>query len=258
MNRWLLMGVMGLVLPCGPALAQISPIGAPTPPLLGTTSPLGIGPAAPVPATGIPLGATELTNLGVSPTASGVPSTGPSTSSVSICSGFGSSIPQASLGSSIAVSGMPGLQMMPTMSGMQGSIVPTVPTTFDGGGTLGNASGTCAPGASADFARPAASASSPTGIAAATRVGPVGIPMGSTELGAGGLSPPPVDPTQNLSAPVTTIIPPIVGAGPSITSTGPSVMGMGSPTMNMGQPSARTRPSVSTSTSCQSDTTSGC
>lgn len=255
MNRWLLMGVIGLVLPpCGPAFAQVGPIGAPTPPLLGTTSPLGIGPAAPVPATGIPLGATELTNLGISPTTSGVSPMGPSTSSVSICSGFGSSIPQASLGSSNV---MPSVQM-PTMSGMQGSTIQTVPTTFDGGGTLGNASGTCAPGASADFARPAASASSPTGIAAATRVGPVGIPMGATELGAGGLSPPAVDPTQNLSAPIATMSAPIVSTGPSITSMGPPVMGMGSSMMSMGRPSANTRPSVSTSTSCHSDTTSGC
>lgn len=255
MNRWLLMGVIGLVLPpCGPAFAQVGPIGAPTPPLLGTTSPLGIGPAAPVPATGIPLGATELTNLGVSPTTSGVSPMGPSTGGVSICSGFGSSIPQASLGSSNA---MPSVQM-PTMSGMQGSTIQTVPTTFDGGGTLGNASGTCAPGASADFARPAASASSPTGIAAATRVGPVGIPMGATELGAGGLSPPPVDLTQNSSVPVTTTFPTIVGATPSMTSMGAPVMSAGSPPTNMGRPSTSTRSSTSTSTSCQSDTTSGC
>ena len=253
MNRWLSLMAIGILLPCDFAFAQIGPIGAPTPPLLGTVSPLGIGPAAPVPATGIPLGATELTNLGVSPTTSGVSPMGPSTGSVSICSGFGSSIPQASLGSSNA---MPSVQM-PTMSGMQGSAIQTVPTTFDGGGTLGNASGTCAPGAGADFARPAASASSPTGIAAATRVGPVGIPMGSTELGAGGLSPPPVDLTQNSSVPVTTTFPSIVGAAPS-NGMGSSVMGTESLPMSMGRSSARTRSSTSTSTSCQSDTASGC
>jgi hypothetical protein len=39
---------------------------------------------------------------------------------------------------------------------------------------------------------------------------------------------------------------------------GPPVMGMGSSMMSMGRPSANTRPSVSTSTSCHSDTTSGC
>ena len=244
MNRWLSLVAIGILLPCGPALAQVGPIGAPTPPLLGTVSPLGIGSAAPVPPTGIPLGATELTNIGVSPTTSGVSPVGPSSSSVSICSGFGSSIPQASLGS---INTMPGTTTVTSMT-----------STFDGGGTLGNASGTCAPGASADFARPAASASSPTGIAAATRVGPVGIPMGSTDLGAGGLSPPPVDLTQNSSVPVTTTFPSIVGAASSITSMGSSVMGTESLPMSMGRSSASTRSSTSTSTSCQSDTTSGC
>lgn len=37
---------------------------------IGIISPLGIGPGAPVAATGIPLGATELATPGVSPTAS--------------------------------------------------------------------------------------------------------------------------------------------------------------------------------------------
>lgn len=190
MRRLLLVAAFAMTLPCASAMAQVGPIGAPTPPLLGTTSPLGIGPAAPVAPTGIPLGATELANTGISPTASGVSPMGPSTSSVSICSGFGSAIPQASLGS------------INTMSGTQ--ITTSMTSTFDGGGTLGNASGTCAPGISSDFARPAASASSPTGIAISGGVGRVGIPMGATELGAGGLSPGPVDLTQNQSSPVAT------------------------------------------------------
>ncbi len=190
MKRWLLIATLGMLLPCTSAIAQIGPIGAPTPPLLGATSPLGIGAATPVAPTGIPLGATELTNFGVSPTASGVSSMGPSTSSVSICSGFGSAIPQASLGSMNMTPGMPGTQATTSMT-----------ATFDGGGTLGNASGTCAPGISTALARPAASASSPTGIAIPGSVGRVGIPMGATELGVGGLSPAPVDPTQNPSLP---------------------------------------------------------
>ena len=50
---------------CGPAFAQVGMItGAPAP--LGVTSPLGFGPGAPVGATGIPLGATELATPGVS------------------------------------------------------------------------------------------------------------------------------------------------------------------------------------------------
>jgi hypothetical protein len=53
----------------GAASAQVG-MGAVTPPL-GMTSPLGIGAAAPVGATGLPLGATELATPGVSPMTSG-------------------------------------------------------------------------------------------------------------------------------------------------------------------------------------------
>ena len=49
----------------GAAFAQVG-MGAVTPPL-GMTSPLGIGTAAPVGVTGVPLGATELATPGVSP-----------------------------------------------------------------------------------------------------------------------------------------------------------------------------------------------
>ena len=51
---------------------------------------------------------------------------------------------------------------------------------------------------------PAASASSPTGMGSTSPNGRVGIPMGSTELGVGGLSPPPAIQTPNPSAPVST------------------------------------------------------
>ena len=53
----MLIGAMAALLVCGPACAQIS-TNAPSP--LGITSPLGIGPGAPVPPTGLPLGTTEL------------------------------------------------------------------------------------------------------------------------------------------------------------------------------------------------------
>lgn len=181
MKSFVPVAVLAVLLPCGTARAQIAPIGsAPGPSPLGITSPLGIGPGAPVASTGIPLGATELSNLGISPTTSGVSSMGPVTSGVPFCAGFGSAIPQASLGSTQAVAG----QAAPVMA------------TFDGGGITGNASGTCVPG-SGTLAGPADSASSPTGMAAAGRVGQVGIPMGATELGAGGLSPAPTDPIVN-------------------------------------------------------------
>jgi hypothetical protein len=53
------------------------------------------------------------------------------------------------------------------------------------------------------LARPAASASSPPGMGSASSVSRIGIPLGSTELGAGGLSPPPNVLTANPSAPST-------------------------------------------------------
>jgi hypothetical protein len=179
-HLWLIVLLAGVSL-SGEAAAQIAPLGsAPGPSPLGITSPLGTGPQAPVAPVGIPLGATELSNLGVSPTPSGVPSTGPVTSSAPFCAGFGSSIPQASLGSTIAIPGQPAAN-----------------STFDGGGITGNASGTCGVGGATNLALPSASASSPTGMGPAPRVGQVGIPMGATELGAGGISPPPTDPIIN-------------------------------------------------------------
>jgi hypothetical protein len=197
MKRFLSVAVIAVLLPCSAAMAQIAPIGsAPGPSPLGITSPLGLGPGAPVAPVGIPLGATELSNLGVSPTTSGVSSTGPVTSSVPFCAGFGSAIPQASLGSTASV----------------GDAGTAMASTFDGGGLTGNAAGTCAPGGGVALAGPANSASSPTGMAAAARVGQVGIPMGSTELGAGGLSPAPTDPIIN--APMSS------GAGSSMSTTG--------------------------------------
>lgn len=169
------------------AYGQVAPIGAaagPSP--LGITSPLGIGPGLPVAPTGIPLGAVELGGAGVSPGASSTLSVG-SAGSDSLCAGFDSAIPQASFGSTPAISGE----------------LPNTPE-FDGGGITGHATGTCAPGGAATFARVQGSASSPTGIAPGSKVGEVGIPLGSTELGAGGLSPPPTDPIVN---PVTTTSP---------------------------------------------------
>jgi hypothetical protein len=55
------------------------------------------------------------------------------------------------------------------------------------------------------LAGPAASASSPTGMGSASSVSRIGIPLGSTELGVGGLSPPPVVLTPNPSAPQSTL-----------------------------------------------------
>jgi hypothetical protein len=181
----LLMAVMAL-LSCGSAFAQVGGMSISPGSPLGVTSPLGIGPGTPVAPTGIPLGATQLVSPGVSPLTSGTSPLGLTASSITTCSGVGGSMPQTSFGLASSTNG--------TTSGI-----------FDGGGTAGTASGACAATASSSLAGPAASASSPTGMGSASSVGRIGIPLGSTELGAGGLSPPPATLPANPSAPVLTL-----------------------------------------------------
>ena len=182
-----------VLLGCGSAYAQagmnVSPL-----PALGMTSPLGI-PNAPVGQTGIPLGATELATPGVSPTTSGaspmlgapcVSSTPPSAAMGSSTTGtfpnMGSPVTGASAGTGGSVTGTSG----------------TAP--FDGGGMAGSTSGGCT--ASATASPPLASSMGP-----GSTVGPAGIPLGSTELGGGGLSPPSVALSPNASAPALTLAP---------------------------------------------------
>ena len=150
--RLLIVSVMLFVAVCGTALAQ--GVGAPIPSPLEATSPLGIGPAAPVASPGIPLGATELASPGLSPM------TGAPTNSA--CSGPGGTV-TATSGAS------------------------TSTALFDGGIANGPTSTNCGP-APPSFAQPAASASSPTGMGVAP-FRPMQIPFGATELGGGGLSP---------------------------------------------------------------------
>jgi hypothetical protein len=96
MTRFFITAMLAVVLCSGSAGAQISVVGgAPRPSPLGMTSPLGMGPAAAVSPTGIPLGATELVPPGTSP---GATPSGLSTSDIAVCSGFGGSIPEASFG----------------------------------------------------------------------------------------------------------------------------------------------------------------
>lgn len=177
MTRVLMAATAAYFLTCGFAAAQVG-VSGPSP--LGMTSPLGTGPAAPVPPTGIPLGTTELGSVGVSPTTSGTsPLSPPTTSSTATCAGINSTAGNLSGGSGTGAS-----------SPASGSL-------FDGGSLAGTASGTCAGIATGPPGGPASSASSPTGMGSTSPTGRGGIPMGSTELGVGGVSPPP-------SAPVST------------------------------------------------------
>ncbi len=51
---------------CNVATAQVTGMATPTP-IIGATSPLGMGPASAVAPTGIPLGSTEIVSPGISP-----------------------------------------------------------------------------------------------------------------------------------------------------------------------------------------------
>jgi hypothetical protein len=171
------------------AIAQVG-MGAVTPPL-GVTSPLGIGAAAPVGATGLPLGATELATPGVSPMTSSSSASGAMTMTTpSVCSSTMGAMQTAASGMGNPTSGAAG--SLPGESSATGAISGTSAPTplFDGTGIAGTASGTCASATTASSS-PTASASSPT-IGSRATVGRVGIPVGSTELGTGGLSPLPL------------------------------------------------------------------
>lgn len=146
---------------------------------------LGVGSA--VAPTGIPLGATELSTPGTSPMTLGASSLGLSGGNSAVCSGVAGSMPEASAGTS---------NTDVSAEGMSSSVF-----LFDGGGATGNASGTCPPTAGGLPAGPAASASSPPGMGAMSPIPGVGIPLGSTELGVGGLSPPSLQ-IPNTAAPI--------------------------------------------------------
>jgi len=173
-----------VLLGCGSAYAQAPLSTSPLPPL-GLTSPLGI-PNAPVGHTGVPLGATELATPGVSPTTSGAsPMLG------ATCGGVSSTPPSAAMGSATTGTSP---NMGSPVTGASGS------APFDGGGMAASAPGACA--ASATASPPMASSMGP-----GSSVGMVGIPLGSTELGDGGLSPPSVALSPNGSAPALTLTP---------------------------------------------------
>lgn len=177
------------------ALAQMNP-SATLP--LGATSPLGLGPAAPVGPVGVPLGATQLATPGVSPAPPG------------------SFIPGTISGSTAGCSSTAGLSATPGMSD------PTA--LFDGGASAGTASGACATAGSV-ASNPAASASSPGGFGGEAAVGRPGIPMGSSELVPGGLSPlPPATTTVAPALPMTQsplTSAPMLGAAPGMTQGSP-------------------------------------
>jgi len=165
-----------------------------------------------VPRTGIPMGATELSTPRVSPMTSGTSPLG-AAGNITTCSSIGGSLPQASSGMGGSIPGISSSSAMST-TGTPGSS-----GLFDGGGTMGNASGTCMGVAGGSTARAASSASSPTGMGLGSPVARVGIPLGSTELGVGGLSPPPDVLTVDPTSPASTSGLPCPTGAPSTTGT---------------------------------------
>ena len=204
MTRIWISALTALLVGCSSAVAQTAP-GLPP---LGMTTPLGLGPGTPVPPVRIPLGATEMQSLGVSPLTSGVSPTNPTLGINSTCGGSGGSIPEASFGvasSAGTTSSGTGTAMSGTSFGTGTSTAGSSSTSvFDGGGMAGTASGTCPVTTDSALGNPASSASSPSGMGSAA-VGRLGVPLGSTELGAGGLSPMPTTPTLNPTAPSSTL-----------------------------------------------------
>jgi hypothetical protein len=203
MTRFAVATTATVLLGCWP---QVGGMGIFPGPALGMTSPLGVGPGSPVAPTRIPMGATELTSSGVSPLTSGASPLGLAIGGIATCSGAGGSLPQASPGMGTS---MPGTSFNTGMS-TAGTVGST--TIFDGGGTSGSASGTCAGTAGAPSA---GSAAPSTGMGSTSSVSRLGIPLGSTEIGVGGLSPPSVALTPNPLAPLMTLTPLVVTPNPT-------------------------------------------
>src|SRR3981081_3369919 len=194
MRRLIVTTTVSVLLGCSTAWAQVTVgTGAPVP--LGITSPLGMGP-------GMLSATTERETPGVSPTAAGTSALGSMTAGT--CSSIGASAQPTTSGPG---NSSPGTSMAGTSGATGGMSAPT--TLFDSTGISGTASGTCAGGTTAS-SNPGASASSP-GNGSRSGIGRVGVPMGSTELGTGGLSPLPntvqstVPPTGNVPCPTTGI-----------------------------------------------------
>src|SRR3977135_3653129 len=238
----LLVATASCLLCAGPAFAQVEdPLDPLTAvPSLGATSPLGMGANGSVGTTGIPLGSTEVTSLGVSPAPTGgvtgtitIPTTGAITSSGCSTGGmsrsrmFGSaasfdgggtapgtaapatapttgSMATSAATGTLATSAPTDPTAMPGTSTSSQMSIPTGMSTTPGMDTSGM-SGMCGSGSSS-----IASSSTPTSTSPTTPggVARTGIPLGSMEISSLGVSSAPAVPTTGVL--------PIVGAvGPS-------------------------------------------
>jgi hypothetical protein len=229
---------VGLPLLCSPAFAQVE-VGDPLAamPTVGVTSPLGISPGGSVGATGIPLGATELTSPGLSPTPTGgvtgtiaIPTSGAITTSGTTCSTGG-----------ISPSGMYGSTASYDGGGMAvGTVTPATAATTDPTATPGTStssqmliapgstssgmldtsgmSGMCGSGSSSIALSSTPTSTAPTVPGGGARTG---IPLGSYEIGNLGVSSVPAVPTISvlpITGSVGSSAPPVAVTTPTVTS----------------------------------------
>ena len=185
MKRLILALALALTLDCRVAIAQVGGMaggaeGA-TPFGLGATGPLGNTAGTPVAPPGIPMGAIGLANPGVSPGPSGM--------------ACGTTV-GAAAGVSSTMSGSTGGSSSGGMSGLSGL------STYDGGGFGACANGQPGAGASGGSTTVGGGVTAPS--SPGEPVAKPGIPLGSTELAGGGISPAPV--INNFN--VTPILPP--------------------------------------------------
>src|SRR5882757_309456 len=212
----LILATAWCLLCAGPAFAQVEdPLDPLTAvPSLGATSPLGMGASGSVGTTGIPLGSTEVTSLGVSPAPTGgvtgtitIPTTGAITSSgcstggMSLSGMFGST---ASFDGGGTAPGTAAPATAPTTGSMATSAAtgtlamaaPTEPTAMPGTSTssqmsnptgmsttsgvdTSGMSGTCGSGSSSIASSSTPTSTSPTAPGGVARTG---IPLGSMEI----------------------------------------------------------------------------
>jgi hypothetical protein len=167
-RRELITAILATLLGCNPVFAQVGVMGSPAPGM-GQTSPFGMsaGTAGSVGPTGVPLGATELATPGLSPAP-------PSTlgSGFTICS---------------AVVGAPTSDATGTFDG--GGVGTSMGTSQMGMGGMSSASSSCNQASGAGSAGSLPSTTPSLGSNVLPGIGT--IPMGSTELDRGGVSPSP-------------------------------------------------------------------
>jgi hypothetical protein len=166
-RRELIAAILATLLGVNPVFAQVGGIGSPTPGM-GATSPFGMSPAAgSVGPAGVPLGATELATPGLSPAPPGTLGSG-----FTICS---------------AVVGAPTTNAAGTFDG--GGVGTSMDTSQMGMAGTSSTSGSCNQASGAGSAGTLPSTTSSPGSNVRPGIGT--IPMGSTELDRGGVSPSP-------------------------------------------------------------------